>query len=93
MKTKTLPTNPIERVFVHVAGDKSVGIRPADFELTLYYDVGRWTGDNHTALECLDELRDNIAALYEQMSGEKPVVMFDYENEHWLKNQDYPAQP
>jgi len=71
-----LPTKPIEKATVYFAGDRSVGIPSASFELEMYLDLNCF-GDK---LEALNEARAAIMTAYELLQGEPPSwVMFDFE--------------
>ncbi len=70
---KTLPTHPIEKVYIGFSGDSSVGIPDTSFEMSVYF--------HPDSLEDLASFRKAISDLYEVMQGEEGTVLFDYELE------------
>jgi len=66
-----LDDKPIERATVFFEGDRSVGIPDRSFDLEMYYQP--------SDLDCLNAQRKAIADLYENLGGERPKVMFDFE--------------
>lgn len=75
MSAPTLPTKPIERAFIEIAGDPSAGIPRGHFEMTLFWDPA---GDDGIELQ---RLRRNISELYAWTHGEPATVTFDFEME------------
>lgn len=77
---------PIKSATVYFAGDRSVGIHSATFNVELWADLGVLAFEDHE--EYLLDLRTKISDMYEAMHGEKPTwVMFDFESEA-LKEQE-----
>jgi len=74
---KTPSTKPIEKVFIHVAGDKSVGINSRDFESEVFIDPKCYDETEFPAI--LEEIRSKFHNLYFYMHGENVTVLFDFE--------------
>ena len=72
-----LPTKPIEKVFIHIKGDPSVGIKAADFEAEVFIDVKCYS--NEIVSTVLEDIRKQFYILYTGMAGEDVVVLFDFE--------------
>lgn len=66
---------PIERVYLNMAGDPSVGIWPTSHQAEVYIDPSCM--DDPKAW--LEEIRAGFAKLYELMEGEPVTVKFDFE--------------
>lgn len=71
----TLPTKPIERAYIRVEGDPSVGIPHASFIMEMHLDLSCF-GDDDGILEAT---RAEIAKLYRLIHGEPATVRFDCE--------------
>jgi hypothetical protein len=71
------PTKPIESATILVVGDPPVGIHHTSLNVELWMDptmledkdVGPW----------IEKVRSHLVAAYEEMSGSRCRVMFDYE--------------
>jgi hypothetical protein len=73
---KTLPTRPIETVFINFKGDNNFG---HGYEMTVFLDPDSFVV-NGIEKE-LEHYRKQISDLYEVMHGDKPTVLFDFECE------------
>jgi hypothetical protein len=73
-----IPTKPIESATIFFAGDRSVGISSASFDLEMFFDPNCFTPEQ--VPNCLKEIKNKIKDLYESIQGETPnAVLFDYE--------------
>lgn len=75
-----LPTKPITKAFITVAGDRAVGISDAGFEMELYFDPNVIAKSQ--VKETIAEMRATIKVAYAALQGESTKnvsVYFDYE--------------
>jgi len=66
---------PINSATVFSSGDPSVGIPSVSFKVELYVD------EVMADYEYIEEIRQRIKVLYDDMTGDNCSVMFDYEIE------------
>ncbi len=78
----------IESATVFFAGDRSVGIPSASFDVQMYIlwdDLPEDSGEQHSALKTI---RTKLCDLYEHLQGDTPTsVMFDFEIEAQNQNE------
>lgn len=80
-----LPTKPIEKIYIHFAGDRSVGIWPQDFEMSCFIDLSSFE-NKQTALEVF---RVDIRNVYEGIHGDPPsYVLFDFEYQSMVDSEN-----
>lgn len=78
-KSRPIPSKPIERAHILIPGDRAAGLRDQSFMAEVWIDPST-VGDD-TFWGWLAIIRHKISAAWEEMLGEKPGVMFDFEVE------------
>lgn len=85
-----LPTKPIEKIFIEVRRDPSVGISNSGFEAEVFIDLGTisWY-DEESKSEYLELFRGRFKDLYSDIEGDewKVSVLFDFEVEAIAENE------
>ena len=88
-----LPTKPIESATVFFSGDPSVGIPPCSFNVELFIDLEAYGSDEKERRSHLLWVRNQLSNLYQEMQGEEPSVMFDFECEEERQLEDKMEEP